>query len=418
MVWIYRLVLWVVDGLLPIASLFSSKLALFVKGRKGLFEKLQKFRESNEGKLVWFHVASLGEFEQAKPLIHLWKQKQSEIRILVSFFSPSGYDPVVKRNDRDLDGVIYLPLDRVRYVKRFLDILRPDLVFFVKYDLWYHFLKELSYRQIPLFLISASFRKDQVYFKRRGFFRKPLFYFDHIFTQNEQSGELLSNIGISSFSKVGDTRFDRVAETANSPQDFPQIKSWLGDKKAIVLGSVWEEDMEILIPLINSHPEYNWLIAPHSMNREPMENWKGKIGLSIQFYTKWDSSQAASVLIIDTIGMLSSLYQFAYFAYVGGAFGAGLHNILEPIGFGVPVIFGKVRKAGKFPEALEAVEKGCGFEVKDQEQLKEIVDRLGTLDFYSHSQDAAKKWVQSNLGAAKKIYELTSKLQRNERESH
>ncbi|MCS5490515.1 3-deoxy-D-manno-octulosonic acid transferase [Algoriphagus limi] len=411
MVWIYRLVLWILDGLLPLAAFFSPRLASFVKGRKGLYTNLQKFRESHEGELVWIHVASLGEFEQAKPLIHLWKRKQPETNILVTFFSPSGYDPVVKRKDQDLDGVVYLPLDRVSHVRKFLDIVRPNLVFFVKYDLWYQFLNEISHRKIPLYLISASFREDQVYFKRKGFFRKPLFFFDHIFTQNEKSGELLYKIGFTDFTRVGDTRFDRVAAIANSPQDFPRIKSWIGNKKTIVLGSVWEEDMEILIPLINSLPDYCWLIAPHSMNPEPLEKWKAKINLPSQFYTSWDSTKSSSVLFINTIGMLSSLYQFAYIAYVGGAFGSGLHNILEPIGFGVPVVFGKVKKAGKFPEALEAIEKGCGFEVKDQKELAGVFERLSSLDFHSHSQKAARDWVQSNLGAAEKIYELTRKLQ-------
>lgn len=411
MVWIYRLVLWIVDGLLPFASLFSPRLALFVKGRKDLFGKLSDFRKSHDGKLVWFHVASLGEFEQAKPLIHLWKQKKPETRILVSFFSPSGYEPVIKRQDQDLDGVVYLPLDRVGYVRKFLEILRPDIVFFVKYDLWFNFLKEIAYRQIPLYLISASFREDQVFFKRRGFFRRPLFFFDQIFTQNEKSDKLLSQINFSRYTRVGDTRFDRVAATANSPKAFPQIRTWIGEKKTIVLGSVWEEDMEILIPLINSHPDYCWLIAPHSMNPEPMEKWKAKIILPSQFYTGWDSTKSSSVLFVNTIGMLSSLYQFAHVAYVGGAFGAGLHNILEPIGFGVPVIFGKVRKAGKFPEAMEAVEKGCGFEVKDHKELEVVFESLASSEYYSQSQKAAKEWVKSNLGAAEKIYELTSKLQ-------
>ncbi|NVJ86946.1 MAG: 3-deoxy-D-manno-octulosonic acid transferase [Algoriphagus sp.] len=410
MVWFYHILLWIIDGLLPLAALFSSKVKAFYIGRKGLFDSLIQFRENHPGNLVWFHVASLGEFEQAKPLIELWKTKEPDTVILVSFFSPSGYIPLARKKDGQVDAITYLPLDRKKYARRFLDIIQPSQAFFVKYDLWHQFLSETSRRKIPLFLISASFREDQIYFRRAGFFRKSLFFFDHIFTQNEKSGSLLAQIGYSKFSWVGDTRFDRVWARAQAPQNYPEIKKWIENKKVIVLGSVWEEDMALLIPLINAHPEFRWIIAPHSMDKNPMKEWKEKITLSTQFFTEWNHEQAASVLFVDTIGMLASLYQYAYIAYVGGAFGTGLHNILEPIGFGVPVIFGKVRKAGKFPEAEEARERGCGFQVQNYEELEAYFRRLEIEEFYGVSQKSAREWVQSNRGVAQKIFDFTTNL--------
>jgi 3-deoxy-D-manno-octulosonic-acid transferase len=411
MQWIYNFFLRVVEFLFPVAAIFSTKIADFVKGREGLFKRLRTFAPDAERPVIWFHVASLGEYEQARPVMSLWKRRKPEVQILVSFFSPSGFEPISKRNEPVLDFITYLPLDRPSYARKFLDIVRPDIIYFVKYDLWFNFLKESSSRSIPLYLISASFREDQVYFRRKGFFRAPIFFFDHIFTQNEESAELLEGINFQSYTRVGDTRFDRVAETARAPKRFPQIETWLGEKPAVVLGSVWQEDMELLIPLINQNKDFRWIIAPHSMNPVPIQNWKSQIKASCQFYTSWDQTKTTEVLIIDTIGMLASLYQFAQVSYVGGAFGEGLHNILESIGFGSPVIFGKVRKAGKFPEAQESIKQGCGFEVKDFLALKTAFDSLKNPENLERSRIAANSWVESNRGATERILDFTDNLQ-------
>ncbi|MEB2783634.1 3-deoxy-D-manno-octulosonic acid transferase [Algoriphagus persicinus] len=378
--------------------------------RKNLFQGLLAFRKKNPGSLAWFHVASLGEYEQARPVLAELKRVQPAQLVVVSFFSPSGYDNVIKKPQTNVDFITYLPLDGKTLATRFVDTLQPSLAFFVKYDLWYHHIMALKVREIPLFLFSASFRPDQIYFKRDGFFRKILFQFDHIFTQNKSSLDLLKSINYQQTSIVGDTRYDRVAETAKNYREFPALASWVGERPTIVAGSVWQEDMDMLIPLINAHPEYRWLIAPHDLNPEPMNRWADQLSLAAARYSQWDSEQSPEVLFIDSIGMLSSLYQFAKVAYVGGAFGKGLHNILEPLGFGVPVIFGKLVKSEKFPEASESQAKGCGFEVSDAESLKVVFAKLEKPDFYQYSADSARDWVQMNRGAAAKIIKKVGEL--------
>ena len=233
---------------------------------------------------------------------------------------------------------------------------------------------------------------------------------DYIFTQNQQSIDLLKSIGFEKAEIAGDTRFDRVIATASSPKEFPEIKKWVGDRPTVVVGSAWEEDMQILIPLINSRTEYRWIIAPHDLNPQSMKAWADSISLKSSQFSQWDQASQAEVLFIDNIGMLSSLFQFARVAYVGGAFGKGLHNILEPIGFGIPVIFGKLRKSEKFPEAAQSQREGCGFEVENGEALQAVFERLEQEDFYTKSSESAQYWVKSNLGAAKKIIEKVNKL--------
>ncbi|MDF2156924.1 glycosyltransferase N-terminal domain-containing protein [Algoriphagus sp. CAU 1675] len=407
MEWIYRIAIGLADLLLPLVALFIPKINTFYQGRKQLFPKLKEFRKANSGPLIWFHVASLGEYEQAKPVIQELKSRKQDIKIVVSFFSPSGYIPSSKKPQPGVDFITYLPLDTLANAQRFIDLIQPEQAYFVKYDLWYHFLKVAKEREISLYLIAASFRPEQVYFRRGGFFRKVLYFFDHIFTQNLQSIELLNSIGIDSVSLTGDTRFDRVNDTAQSPKEFPEIAHWKKEMPVVVLGSVWQEDMDLLIPLINSTRGYKWIVAPHDLSPAPMHSWENSLEVKSIFYSKWDQSEDSDLLFIDNIGMLSSLYQFAKVAYVGGAFGKGLHNILEAIGFGIPVIFGKVRRVSKFPEAVESVEMGCGFEVGTFEELNSIFGMLEQEENYLLAKNAAENWVQSNLGAAKKIVDFT-----------
>lgn len=403
---IYRFVLFLVTGILNLFSPFSAKLNHFLEGRKSVSEKLKKFRVSYSGPIAWFHVASLGEFEQARPVIGKLKMKRPDLAIAVSFFSPSGFDHVVKKIQPNVDFITYLPLDRKSFAEQFIDLLRPEVVFFVKYDLWFHHIQALKKRQIPVYLIAASLREDQSFFGILGaFFRQNLFSMDWIFTQNEKSIQLLRSIGFTHASLAGDTRFDRVAATASSPKSLPDINAWIAEKPVIVIGSAWEEDMDLLIPLINSRPNYRWIIAPHDLSDAVMDRWATRIQLESKKYSAWKSSDSNAVLFIDNIGMLSSLYQFAKVAYVGGAFGKGLHNILEPLGFEVPVIFGKVKKASKFPEAEQSELEGCGFSVSNEKELFEQFKRLEDLDFYEKAVYSARKWVKSNLGAADRIIE-------------
>lgn len=410
MKYFYRLTLFLVSLFLPVVALFNEKIKKFISGRDGLIEKLKKFRSENKGNLVWFHVASLGEYEQAKPLISLQKRRHPGDLIVVSFFSPSGYEPAIKKRQENIDFITYLPLDRESWAEKFLSILNPSLAFFVKYDLWYSYISILKERRIPVFLVCALFRPEQRYFRANGFFRKILLQMDHIFTQDEGSIKLLESVGFGKSTQAGDTRFERVWGNSQSPKSFLEIASWLGEKETIVLGSVWDEDMEVLLPIINSHPELRWIIAPHDLNPETMRKWAKRIRLRSDFYTSGGLNSAPQVLFLDTIGMLASIYQYAKIAYVGGAFGSGLHNILEPIGFGIPVIFGKVKRASKFPEAKLSVQQGCGFQIANVAELHLVFESLEDPDKYAEASSSATNWVMENLGASEIILDKIEQI--------
>ena len=392
---VYTLFMELSTRILPILGVFVPKIRHFLAQRSDLFSKLADFRAAHPGPLTWFHVASLGEYEQAKPVIAALKDSEPETWVVVSFFSPSGYEPTSRRPQAGVDYITYLPLDRKSWAKRFVEILQPSRSIFVKYDLWFHHLQALKKRAIPIYLIAASFRPEQPYFAWYGnFFRSMLAQMDWIFTQNEASIQLLSSLGISQASLSGDTRFDRVAATAAQPMDFPAIKNWIQGRPTVLIGSAWEEDMNLLIPLIQSKPNWLWIIAPHAIDPVTMDNWAAALGIPFQKYSQWKEEQ--------------SLYQFAHLAYVGGGFGKGLHNILEPLGFGVPVIFGKPIRASKFPEAAQSQAEGCGFAVADAKELQEVVAKLEQPEFYSQSGFAAQHWVKANLGAATRIAEHLS----------
>ena len=407
---VYTLLMELSTRILSILGVFVPKIKHFLAQRKGLFASLIDFRTAHTGPLTWFHVASLGEYEQAKPVIAALKAKEPKTWVVVSFFSPSGYEPTSRRSQAGVDYITYLPLDRKSWAERFVEILQPSQGIFVKYDLWYHHLQALKKRDIPMYLIAASFRPEQSYFAWYGkFFRRMLAQMDWIFTQNKASIQLLTSLKITKASLTGDTRFDRVAATAAQPLDFPAIKNWIQGRPTVVIGSAWEEDMSLLIPLIQSKPDWLWIIAPHAIDAVVIDRWATTLGVPFQKYSQWKEEQSHRILFIDNIGMLSSLYQFAHIAYVGGAFGKGLHNILEPLGFGVPVIFGKLRRASKFPEAAQSQVEGCGFTVADAQELQEVVAKLEQSEFYSQSVTASQNWVKANLGAATRITEHLSR---------
>ncbi|MDN3205087.1 3-deoxy-D-manno-octulosonic acid transferase [Algoriphagus sediminis] len=411
----YRLGLKALDLFLPVLALSGEKMKKFSEGRKGIFMRISKFRNDNPGDLAWFHVASLGEYEQAKPVIHELKKRNPKLLIAVSFFSPSGYEPTSSKPQENVDFITYLPLDLKSNAENFVSLLNPSFSVFVKYDIWYEHIMALKERGIPVFLISALFRPTQRYFKGDGFFQNLLKQFDHIFTQDESSISLLDKIHYSNHTLAGDTRFDRVAENAKNPKPFPQLKTWIGQKQTIVLGSVWEEDMKILIPLINANPEFKWIIAPHDLDQGKMREWIKRISLRSAFYSKAGWNDSPNVLFLDTIGMLSSVYQFAKIAYVGGAFGSGLHNILEPLGFHVPVIFGKVRLDSKFPEAKISQDKGCAFSVEDLKSLRLTFENLQDEKVYEKAREGAESWLAENLGAARKICNTMDLILQDER---
>lgn len=360
-----------------IASLWSSKAKKWVAGRKDLWQKLEGF--DNSGDVIWFHCASLGEFEQGRPIMEKIKA-QKDCKIVVSFFSPSGYE--IRKNYEGADLVCYIPKDSIRNARRFLDLIKPREIYFVKYEFWANYILEASRRKIKLYSISAVFRKSQIFFKfYGGYMRSVLRVFDQIFVQNKASQHLLSSIQLDSV-LAGDTRYDRVFENASKVQDYPLIKEFVRDKRVLVCGSIWMEDLKVIEEKLNALQGWKIIIAPHEIKdafiHEIIERIRKK---SIQYSVLNESNTDADVLIIDNIGMLMNLYQYGDMAFVGGAFKTGLHNILEPAAFQLPVIFGD--KYGKFPEAYDFIENGIGFPIEDAYDFNRVVDELSSQDLSS-----------------------------------
>ncbi len=412
MKFLYDFSIWAISGALQLAKGGDSKLARLVKGRIGVFEDLEAFRQRYSGGLIWFHVASLGEFEQAKPVIAQMKDAFPELKVVLTFFSPSGYENVVKKPQPYVDLITYLPFDTPKNAKRFLEILQPKMAFFVKYDLWANFILETKKRNIPLILFSASFRGSQIYFKPYGgFFRELLQAFDHIFTQNQETLKLLKGIGISHLSMTGDTRYDNVFAISQKPKKIPEIADALEGKPIIVVGSAWSLDMEMIIPFINSNSSYHYIIAPHDIDHEVIDQWQASINKKSTKYSQLNECKGdVELLFIDNIGMLSSLYQFSHLAYVGGAMGKGLHNILEPLAFHIPVVFGELKNSSKFPEAGISQNYGCGFMVGNAASFEEIVLNLEKPSNYLKAVEGAKNLVKDNLGSSKKIVAEVEKI--------
>jgi 3-deoxy-D-manno-octulosonic-acid transferase len=384
----------------------SSRLKELVEGRKSVFLSLKNFRDNNNQEVVWFHAASLGEYEQAKPVILELKKLFPDYAVVLTFFSPSGYKNVIKKKPPYLDFITYLPFDTAANAEKFVDLLNPKMAFFVKYDLWANFILVLKKKNVPLFLFSASLRKGQIYFKPYGrFFRKVLKSFDYIFTQNQVTLDLLKSINYHTAALTGDTRYDNVRAISQYPTSYPDIEDFIKAGSVIVIGSAWEEDMDLIIPFINGNPRYKFIIAPHAVEEKTIAVWQDRISLPSIKYSQLGAREIKEekVLFIDNIGMLSSLYQYAKMAYVGGAFGKGLHNILEPLTFGIPVIFGQLKKMGKFPEAAISRTYGCGFEVGDLDGLLQVVLHLEKEQNYQSACKAADKLIEDNLGSAKKI---------------
>jgi 3-deoxy-D-manno-octulosonic-acid transferase len=413
MKWLYDFSWNALLKLSPLIGRVSPKLKRLVDGRKSVFEELKAFREKH-GEVIWFHVASLGEYEQAKPVMAQIKKRMPGHSVLLTFFSPSGYENVIRKPQQNVDGIFYLPFDTPANAVRFVKLVKPSMALFAKYDIWPNYIAEIKKHGIPLFLFSAAFRKEQVYFKRGGFLRQALKSFDHIFTQNQESVELLKTINYHSATFAGDTRFDNVKAISQNPKSFPEIEKWVDGQPTIVIGSAWQEDMDFLIPFINEDSRYKFIIAPHEIKSEVIRAWEKSIHKQSERYSDFKGGEETEVLFIDNVGMLSSLYQFAEIAYVGGAFKKGLHNILEPLAFHIPVIFGKLKKVSKFPEAKISQEYGCGFSVSDADELKATIGMLQQEDSGKH-QEAAAKMVTENLGSAEKIVNHIMKSIKNGR---
>jgi 3-deoxy-D-manno-octulosonic-acid transferase len=407
MLFFYTLFIYIYGFLISFASIFNKKARLWKKGRKNIWTHLTKTFSNNTHNILWFHVSSLGEFEQARPLIEKIKMKpNNQHKIFITFFSPSGYE--IRKDYEYADYVFYLPLDTSKNAKKLLQLVKPVAVFWVKYDFWFHYLKEIQQRNIPSFLFSAVFNKNQFLFKWYGkTFLNILRGFNKIFVQDEESLDLLENQGFNNAVNVGDTRFDRVKETAQYLVHLPEIVAFKQNKPLLVVGSCWESDLDILIPFLNRFEyELKVIIAPHELKRSIFNKIESELALSISYYSAIKNDPQyidKQVLIIDNIGMLSKIYAYADIAYVGGAFGEGLHNILEPATFGVPIILGEDYE--KFPEAVDLIEQGGAFSVQNQDELELYFDRL-YLDIEKRQEAGkiCKHYVEENAGSTEKIF--------------
>jgi 3-deoxy-D-manno-octulosonic-acid transferase len=393
MLWIYNIGIVIYGLLLRLASLFNAKAKLFVVGRKNIFEKIQQKINTND-RPIWFHFASLGEFEQGRPVLEKLKADDPSQKIVVTFFSPSGYEI---RKNYALADVFYLPLDTASNAKKFINSINPKFAVFTKYEFWYHYFAVLNEKQIPLYLISGIFRPNQVFFKWYGsFYRGILKFVTHFFVQNEESVSLLKSIVIDNISLSGDTRFDRVYENAQQPKKLTEIEAFCGSSPVFIAGSTWPEDEKLLVSLIEKYPDWKFIIAPHEIDTSHIEEIEKLFPNAAKFSQL--EANTSPILIIDNIGMLSSLYQYAKVAYIGGGFGAGIHNTLEAAAFGLPVIFGP--KYDKFQEAKDLIAIGAAKSVTTSNEL------MNAFEFFKANEMAsadAKKYVEQKKGATEMI---------------
>lgn len=394
-----------------IASLFNRKAKLWVEGRKNIFHKINAEIKSGE-ELVWFHCASLGEFEQGRPLIERFRSTYPDFKIVLTFFSPSGYE--VKKNYSGVDYLFYLPLDTKVNVGKFIEAVNPKVAFFVKYEFWFNYLSILKKKNIPTYLVSGIFRENQHFFKwYGGWYRKQLNNFSHFFLQNGESQLLLNSIGITNTSISGDTRFDRVCTIAETIKPIPNIELFKQDQKILIAGSTWIEDEKLLTKLLDRIQLANYnlklIIAPHEVSETRINSLlsllaKGNRQIKVCKYSLFNESIAkdTEVLIIDNIGMLSSLYQYADIAYIGGGFGKGIHNIPEAAVFGMPVIFGPNYK--RFREAIDLLKLGGAFGINSYEALEQTVKQmLENKIAFEKASEICKNYVTENKGATEKI---------------
>ena len=356
----------------------------------------------NNSPVVWIHCASLGEFEQARPLIEILKKEYNGLKILLTFFSPSGYE-VRKKYDK-ADMVAYLPWDTPSNAATFVSISKPSMAIFVKYEYWYHYTNVLKEKGIPIVSISSIFREGQLFFKPYGgFYRAILKNFSHFFVQNDVSLRLLHSIGIQQCSVAGDTRFDRVHEIAQRGEELPIAHKFKSGQNTFVVGSCWPEDFAVLEPFINQDT-IKFIIAPHEISEDFIQGLEKSLRVKSIRYSQAHNSnlEDCQVLIIDNIGMLSRLYRYGEFAFVGGAFGKGLHNILEAACYGVPIFFGN-KNYEKFQEAVDLINRGGAFEVKDYTDFKSKYEMLNTPENFLLACEVTKSYVVENLGATEKI---------------
>ncbi|WP_299431698.1 glycosyltransferase N-terminal domain-containing protein [uncultured Maribacter sp.] len=406
----YNIIVLLAGVLLRVIALFSPKIALFIKGRKNVFPILKGQLTPNDS-IIWIHVASLGEFEQGLPIIEKLKDNYPSYKILVTFFSPSGYE--VKKNTKTADLVTYLPLDTKSNAVNFIKTTRPKLAIFVKYEVWPNYIRELHKRKIPTILISAFFNKEQIYFKSYGhYMRNILSKFTHIFVQDSNSKILLNSINYTHTTISGDTRFDRVSEILQRDNTLDFMQNFKGNSKCFIAGSSWPEDEEIIVDYINNNSStLKYVIAPHNIKKEHINNLKKSISKKVVLYSEIEQTTINSydVLLVDTIGLLTKIYSYADIAYVGGGFVTGLHNTLEPAVFGIPILIGPNYSGFKEAEEL-TLQKGI-LSIKNVLEFKEIMNLfLSDKILYNQTSDINKNYVINNTGASIQILDYIRKV--------
>jgi 3-deoxy-D-manno-octulosonic-acid transferase len=408
-----------------ITALWNPKARKWLEGRNGMKSEVGSRKSENTGTiglqtsdlrlqtrglrpLVWMHSSSLGEFEQGRPVLEQIKEKYPNIQVLLTFFSPSGYE--VQKNYPGADQILYLPMDGKKAARRFIDQLQPDLVIWIKYEYWFYYLTELKKRKIPLVLVSGIFRPGQPFFKWYGrLHRYMLESFSHLFVQTAESKRLLGSIGFTNTVTVsGDTRFDRVVQIAERSESLPLIEAFCGNSPVVVAGSTWPEDEEEMDHYANTHPDIRFIIAPHEIDESHLHEIEKLFKHTVR-YSKWkegDRPTAANTLIIDNIGMLSKLYKYATITYVGGGFGDdGVHNVVEAAVYGKPVVIGPVYE--KYIEAAELVEQEGAFVINTALELEQTFDRLlNNSEAYQASCLAARNYVYSKKGATNTVMEF------------
>jgi len=411
MTFIYRLGILFFTLATRVAALFNEKARFFVAGRKNWKRTLTE-KVDPSAKYIWVHCASLGEFEQGRPVIEEIKSRFPEYKIALTFFSPSGYE--IRKNYALADVVSYLPVDTKKNARTFLDIIQPEKVFFVKYEYWHFYFSELKKRKIPLFEVSAIFHQNLIFFKNTwagNWYRKMLFEVEHFFVQNESSSQLLQSVGISHCTVSGDTRFDRVAAIASGAKEIPIIEQFKSELPLIVAGSTWKPDEELLSAFINNSKGVKFIIAPHEVTETNINRLQQLVKKPAVRFSKAVANDinTCDVLIIDSIGMLSSVYRYGSFAYIGGGFGVGIHNILEAATFGLPIVFGPNFK--KFKEAVDLTTGGGAFPITNQEQINDTFNHLLTDEnALKNASVICSKYVAKNVGSTqiiiKKVFNI------------
>ncbi|MCA0364893.1 MAG: 3-deoxy-D-manno-octulosonic acid transferase [Bacteroidetes bacterium] len=403
----YQILINAFSFVLPVLAIFSPGLKAFYQGRLESEGVLEYYELNTVQKpVVWFHCASLGEFEQGRPVIEAFRAQYPHYFILLTFFSPSGYE--VRKSYNQVDKVMYLPVDTQKNAARFLKIFRPKVVIFVKYEFWPNFVNAIKNSEAKLIGISVIFRPKQIYFKWYGaYFRGVLSKFDHFFIQNQTSGNLLKDLSFEEFTVSGDTRFDRVKQNAMHVSPIDKIKNFVQENTVLVAGSVWPRDLEVLKPVFKAFPEMKIILVPHDIHPEEINEWKNSLG-AVLFSEEINTEK--QVLIVDAVGYLSAIYQYADYAYVGGAFGKGLHNILEAAVFGVPVFFGN-KNYKKFQEAVDLEEIGVAFSLSDgPEMINKIQYFQDNLWKKADIKKLADQYIESGAGATDDILKYLAKI--------